>query len=156
MKLIILLLLSVACYAQTYTEKYNTYNNRYEYFNSNNQMIGYKTYNSYTKTWEYYDTPQTTAVQSSVNVKLTQEVMAAKQARYDYNHKRINDAIAEARAITDGADIPPAQKQIIRDRFNKEYLPTLQKLNVDLSIAANAAGVIKWIWDGVYKILDEL
>ena len=40
--------------AQSVTQKYNSLYNRYEYFDETGNMIGYKTYNSLLKQWEFY------------------------------------------------------------------------------------------------------
>lgn len=44
-KYLLLLLLCSSVYSQTSTEKYNSYQNRYEYFDNNGNMTGYKVYN---------------------------------------------------------------------------------------------------------------
>lgn len=51
-----MLLLGTFCFSQTATKKYNSFYNRYEYFDSNGNMTGYEKYNSFTKQWEYYTT----------------------------------------------------------------------------------------------------
>lgn len=46
---------STICVAQTYTEKYNSLYNRYEYFDSQGNLIGYKKWNSLYERWEYHE-----------------------------------------------------------------------------------------------------
>ena len=49
-----LVVISIAANAQS-SQKYNSYLNRTEFFNSNGQMIGYAKENTYLNRIEYYD-----------------------------------------------------------------------------------------------------
>ncbi len=51
----VVLLLSVAMAAQTYTRKYNEYYQRTEYYDAHGKMIGYSKVNRYYNRTEYYD-----------------------------------------------------------------------------------------------------
>lgn len=96
MKYFILLFFSCGVFAQTVTttKKYNDILNRYEYFNSYGQKIGYETYEPITRTWKYTQlnaTPQNDPYYhindygntiSVNNSALVERVMAEKQRKY--------------------------------------------------------------------------
>ena len=48
-------LCAFSIYAQTQTKTWNQIRQRYEYFDSNRNLIGYETWNIVSKQWEYYD-----------------------------------------------------------------------------------------------------
>ena len=89
--LLIFLVISISqiSYSQSVVEKYNSLYNRYEYFDSSGNMIGYKTYNSLYNQWEYYDVKGKRRETDfgkyvpPVNLELVARVLAQKQARYD-------------------------------------------------------------------------
>jgi polyisoprenoid-binding protein YceI len=54
--LIACILLAFNSFSQTSTKKYNTLQERYEYFDQNGRMVGYEKYNSLSEQWEYYST----------------------------------------------------------------------------------------------------
>lgn len=59
-------------------------------------MIGYKTYNSLKRQWDYTDVSQATQTYtptSSINLPLLQEVMGTKQRQYDRNSTNISNQI---------------------------------------------------------------
>ena len=51
---LILFLFTNLLFSQTYTERYNELMHRYEYYDSNGSLIGYKTYNELMQRWEFY------------------------------------------------------------------------------------------------------
>jgi len=58
MKLFITLLtlfVTTSCFSQNLVEKYNSLYERYEYYDSRNNLVGYKKYNSLRDSWEYYE-----------------------------------------------------------------------------------------------------
>lgn len=150
-KLLILLIFTcVSSFAQTITEKWNDLSRRYEYYNSNNQLVGYKTYNTLTRAWEYYDEkPQTYKTQSTVNVPLTQQVMLQKQARYDYNKQRIQNSISEMYRTLSEAGFDKDAIQRVKIIMDKNYIMKVNAMNIDLSIDANADYVINYLWVGL-------
>ena len=87
--LLLFLAITNSSYTQSVTQKYNSLYNRYEYFDETGNMIGYKTYNSLLKQWEFYsnkDGNRKTDFGSYVppiNLELVSKVLAHKQARYD-------------------------------------------------------------------------
>jgi len=91
--LFLFVLFSVSVFGQDVYEKYNDIQNRYEYFNSSHEMVGYKTYNSIQERWEYHSVEQRQTTRrnkypdpvSTYNAGLVNKVLASKQARYDNN-----------------------------------------------------------------------
>lgn len=86
--LFIYLLFCISSYSQTRTEKYNSLYERYEYFDQNGQMVGYKKYNSLLGQWEYYETKTNSTKKygeyiQPIDIGLLERTLAAKQARYD-------------------------------------------------------------------------
>lgn len=92
-KLFVLLLFvfTTICYSQTTTKKYNDLRNRWEYYNSSHQMVGYEKYNSLKQQWEYTDLSQNVSSrvhdygdpQSTFDADLAIMALAAKQKQYN-------------------------------------------------------------------------
>jgi len=87
--LILLLLILSSVNAQKTTKKYNSLQERYEYFDQNGNMIGYEKYNSLMEQWEYFSTSRSQSKsgysnpQSNFDPELAMKVLQAKQRRYD-------------------------------------------------------------------------
>ncbi len=137
MKYLLLLLFSVSAYCQTLTEKWNTYQNRYEFFNSNNQLIGYKKYNTYTRAWEYFEeTPvQHYQPQSNINIPLTNQVLAARQARYDTNKRKLQNTYDKLLFNTYKLfpNKTESEIKVLNQVFTDVYVTPTNKQNIDLS-----------------------
>lgn len=101
--LLILLFSFSISIAQTQTEKYNSYLERYEYFNSKGTMIGYKKYNSYLEQWEYTDLNSSNSSSSyydnipvyEPNYELINQVLAKKEANYMSNEVAYEELLKE-------------------------------------------------------------
>lgn len=52
----VFMLFGVFCFSQSVSKKFNSVYKRYEYFDSNGNMIGYEKYNNLLKQYEYYST----------------------------------------------------------------------------------------------------
>ncbi len=80
-------------HSQSVVQKYNSLYNRYEYFDDSGNMIGYKTYNSLLKQWEFYSSDNNTRKTdfgkyvSPINLKLVTSTLRNRQARYDANRE---------------------------------------------------------------------
>jgi hypothetical protein len=86
---------------QNYSSKYNSLYGRYEYFDSNGNMIGYKKYNSLYDRWEYTDLSRQNKSNSNsyYNLDLIQQSMLYKQQQGDRNLNLIYDKDDEIQDI---------------------------------------------------------
>ena len=153
--LLFVLLLGLAAFAQTTTEKYNSLMNRYEYYNSSGNMIGYKTYDSLMKTWNYYDVQQQTQSQSNyqyvepVNLKLINQALATKQARYDANVQRVQTAINTLRNNVTNSAYSPAVKTNSITEFNEKCVKALNNQSYDYSSNSQTTEIINWLYNSM-------
>jgi|GEM_PF-1468825 hypothetical protein len=103
--LLFLVLFSFSFYGQSYTEKYNSVYERYEYYNSNNELVGYKKYDPVYEEWKYTDLTQQRQQRKSpyadmepgdtFNEGLAYKVLAGKQARYDANVQDVRNHLEQ-------------------------------------------------------------
>ena len=88
--LILIILFSfISVDAQKQTKKYNSLQDRYEYYNARGQMTGYEVYNSLQEQWEYYSVKTSSSSNrygepvSTFDADLAFKVLQAKQQQYD-------------------------------------------------------------------------
>ena len=81
--------------AQDLTEKYNSYENRYEYYNSYGDLIGYKKWNSYSSEWEYFvvDNKKRSSYIDPIDNEQVNRTMGIKQNNYDNNVNSVHQKI---------------------------------------------------------------
>ena len=98
---LILSIFSANLMGQNYSSKYNSLYERYEYFDSNGNMIGYKKYNSLYDRWEYTDLSRQhkSNRNSYYNLDLIQQAMLYKQQQGDRNLNLIYDKDDEIQNI---------------------------------------------------------
>lgn len=150
------LLCGFISFGQSLTEKWNQYQNRYEYFNSSNQLVGYKKYNTYTRSWEYYDEkPVQQRVRTDENFELWTNVAAARQQRYDYNRQRIVNTVNEIYKYLEASDYSRDEYLSVLAKFQVRYVEVLAKSSYDISIDSKADEIIKWLYNGAAKIMEE-
>ena len=143
--------------AQQSTEKWNDLYNRYEYYNSQNYMTGYKQWNSLKGQWEYFSTENSSGGYKAGNTfkdenfDLLERTMNRKQNQYDYNKKRIQQNIDGSLHYLDKID-PSGEKG---NRFNKLYIQELNSKKYDVSSNATTESIINWLFKGYEKILNE-
>lgn len=121
------LMLGILCFSQSVTKKYNTLNQRYEYFNSNGSMIGYEKYNSLYKRWEYFDIQQNSQSNSTPNrqpyqyrdpgkVDLGIDILNSQSGNNQNNAQVIiNDIVSQIKSM----DISEERKTQILNAFYK-------------------------------------
>jgi hypothetical protein len=149
------LFLFISVYSQTYTEKYNSLNNRYEFFNSSGSMIGYKFYNSLNQRWETYMTntsDNSTPIQNQFNPNLAIKALSIRQGKYDTNLARVNEFIESLKTRLYNSTFDATTVQNIRFRFNSEF--TSQVSKYDLSSSATTQKVIQWLDEGYNHIIN--
>lgn len=165
-----LIFLSALCFgswvfSQSVTEQYNSLYKRYEYFDSNGNMIGYKTYNNLTKNWEYYEksTPspysgRTKNYLDYVNPYDTGGIigmMGQKQKTYDNNVEKIRNIITNIKGAILRLNISESIKNTIIDTFSNEINNNLNNQRIDFSSNANTESVINWLYTTAESIIKN-
>lgn len=146
------------CYSQSLVERWNQYNNRYEYFNSYGNIVAYKVYNQYKNQWEIFnvnsqnDYPK---VQSSVNLPLIQQALVSKQQRYDKNKETIQSCINSIFDVFKTLANNNETYIKISNRFTNEYVNEINNIPYDLSSDAISSSILKYLLDGSKKIIRE-
>lgn len=158
--LLLLLFFCTCAFSQTMTEKYNSYLNRYEYFDSYGNLTGYKSYNSYTGVWEYYSENANSnnrkpieyaKPQTDDNFALLQQVANQKQNSYNSNHKRVQECFATIQTLIDAKDLELRVRT--QNRFNSEVFNVVNNEGYDYSNNSLTNQVIKFIKDKYMEIL---
>ena len=160
MKNLFRLLLLLSCQmliAQQSTEKWNDLYNRYEYYNSQNYMTGYKQWNSLRGQWEYFSTENSSSGYKAGNTfkdenfDLLERTMNRKQNQYDYNKKRIQQNIQMS--LRDLFKIDPSGEK--SNKFIKQYVEELNSKKYDYSRNSTTESISNWLLEGYEKILNE-
>lgn len=158
--------LSVSLFGQTsYYEKYNDLTGRYEYYDSNtNTLVAYKKYNSLQQRWEtvYVKEGQNSGTQYSktksvVNTELLNQVMSARQQRYDNNVQRVKTVIDNNYQnidITFRSDLKFAN--LVKERYYKKYVQALEGQNIDYSNDFSTNSTINYLNSSLKNLYDEL
>jgi hypothetical protein len=153
-KYLLFLLFGVSLYAQTLTEKWNTYLSRYEYYNSSGVLIGYKTYNQYTRSWEYYENkPIQQVVRQDENFALLAQVGISRQQRYDRNKQRLQNAVDDIYKRTPTLGYPKDVYISSLALFQAQYIDQLNKGSYDLSFDEKTNELINWLYNGINSLL---
>jgi len=139
----ILLLFLTGLKAQKVTEKWNIGYGRYEYYDSNGNMIGYKKQNVWGQ-WEYVDTsPQTNPTpkkkyeyKNPYNTELMERALSIKQQEFDRKVSNIQALIAkvdnEISLLGDEIafeDLPQKEQDKLLRLAN--YIPTITSYEID-------------------------
>lgn len=145
----VFMLFGVFCFSQTATKKYNSYYNRYEYFDSSGNMTGYEKYNSYSKQWEYYTTNTSQSRQPTqyrdpqqLNISGLGNAMTAKQNRYNRSQATIDDITSQIKSM----DISDERKTKILNAFNK---------TVEMNIRRISNGDVNWLYEVTNLIIKS-
>lgn len=166
-KLLFLLLFFVgfSSVAQTYVEKYNSLNGRYEYYDKQtNKIVAYKSYNSLNGTWEttYVNNNQQGSgryipqkQRTDDNFALLQQVMAEKQAKYDANYEKIMKHIGSFRMKTVLAIDERKVAGFIMDNFYKNCVNSLDGKNYDLSSNSKTIEIMNYITNCYDQLVYE-
>lgn len=133
--------------AQSYTEKYNDLYNRYEYFNNQGRMIGYKYYDNLYKVWKYKDISESSqnSYTSPVNSSLINQALATKQARFDENVKRVQNAIDDINSQIIEMDVSDAIRNEMNIKF-KNRIKLINSKNIDYSNNTTVKQVIEYLY----------
>ncbi|TPD71095.1 hypothetical protein [Flavobacterium microcysteis] len=154
--LFILLFYTLAGVSQTLTKKYNSVNNRYEYFDSRGNMVGYQFYDNLDKSWKYYEVPQkqqSTYVQP-INHNRVNQALATKQGRYDANVQKIQNAIEDIADKIMSLEINESAKERISERFDI-ILNNLNASKYNYSNSTTTNNVINWMYNEINKAIKQ-
>jgi len=99
--MVIVCAFSFVAYTQTTTKSYNSVFQRYEYFDTNRNLIGYEKWNIVSKAWEYYDLRQTNpsdnytppAYNPGYDLNLIEDAMKVSRAKIDAGKARIQAVV---------------------------------------------------------------
>lgn len=155
------LLLGSLYFSQSVVEKYNTIYNRYEYFDSQGNMIGYKGYNNLTRQWEYYDTKATQkqAYQyrepAKVDLSSTFNAVSTLQNRYDNNTSRVQNTINTIDSNIDNLDVSQSDKNSIHKAFSQAISKNLNGQNFNYSSTNETNRIINWLYDTINNIIND-
>lgn len=168
--IIIFFFFSIHSNSQTLTEKWNSLYERYEYFDSNNTLVGYKKYNSLYGRWEYYDLKKESNNNNGNNLQarsalpdlnVLDQALTERQRRYDLNKSKISYLLDDIfnqinKMISDRYN--PGNIDVgfqINHRFIKEYVNVYNEKKYDLSSNNLTEQVYNWLKNGYNKIYNE-
>ena len=165
----ILFIISTTYYvnAQNYTEKYNDYLERYEYYNSTGDLVGYKKYNDYLEQWEYTEVSKTKSRRNSYqdfepyepNYQLINAVLAKKQNSFDNNVSFIKGEIQRLYKQIGSAYFNENKNKLAQKVFNDDIRRFIEKnSNADLSnsnVARQYIGYIIDIYNNTLEVVEE-
>lgn len=143
--------------AQSYTEKYNSLEHRYEYFNSDGNLAGYKYYDGLNQQWVYKDMneqPKSTYI-NPINEERVSQVLAAKDRKYDVNVDKIRNAINTIREKVYNLNLNIETKNSIWSDFNSRCLNVIDKKNYDYSNNNTPRVVINFMYESIDKIISN-
>lgn len=84
--------------SQTYSEKYNSLYDRFEYYDSDGDLIGYKKWSALNDQWEFFSVKKKSTKNGyikPVNLSLINKALSTKQKKFERNEKKILDLFDE-------------------------------------------------------------
>ena len=158
------LLIGISCFSQTATKKYNSFYNRYEYFDSGGNMIGYEKYNSFSKQWEYYTTGNTSQPRQPTQYRDPQQLnisglgnaTSILQNRYNSNVQQVQNTVNSITDQINNLDVTDEQRLVILDTFQKKCVDEINRTRINYSSANETNRVIKWLYDSVNTIIKNV
>ncbi|MFD2726285.1 hypothetical protein [Hyunsoonleella rubra] len=148
-------------YSQSVVQKYNSLYNRYEYFDGSGNMIGYKTYNSLMKQWEFYSSDDNTRKTdfgkyvSPINLNLAASTLRNRQARYDANREMVINYLVDLGIQIEDLYESSRKGEYVAKKFYTKVTNTGMFVNVDFSSSVLTQKAITLIKRLFYKTLEE-
>lgn len=138
------------CFSQSATSKYNSIYNRYEYFDSNGTMTGYKTYNSVSQQWEYYEIPKTNTQNRYNEVQQVDTDYRIKSLQYaenksSRNYKKVEDEIKSFISSIDEKIADIELRKACHSNF-KQCVDELNNKKVDFSSDVMTNNAINYLF----------
>ncbi|MDR6458969.1 hypothetical protein J2786_002076 [Chryseobacterium vietnamense] len=157
------ILLGQLCFSQTATKKFNSFQNRYEYFDSNGNMTGYEKYNSFSKQWEYYTTNNTSQSRqptqyrepAKLDISALGNAMTTKQNNYNYNVQQLQNAVNTISDQINNLDLSYEQRKLIYDTFQQNCVNEINRTRINYSLANETNRVIQWLYDSLNTIIKN-
>ncbi len=155
------LFFTVFSFAQSSTEKYNQILNRYEYFDANGTLTGYKTYNNILKQWEYFTEESTDREYNKptdpYNIPMLQRVMEAKTNTFNSNSQRLQSAVEDINSKFLDLRLSDQVKEKLHQDFGTYYVNKLNDKTVkyDLANTSSVNGVIQWLYNGANSMVKN-
>lgn len=154
--------LSFYSWSQSMTSKYNSLYKRYEYFDSDGQMVGYKQWNSLHKQWEYFDSSSNKRKTdygnyvSPIDLGLVSQALTQRQKRYNSNVQKVKNHLS---FIYDGFDNLNSQERtnmayILFQKRMKSFFQVNNKLDYSSNNIYNQ--VISRITDIAIDVVEEV
>ncbi|GEN77470.1 hypothetical protein [Chryseobacterium hagamense] len=161
------LLIGISCFSQSVTKKYNSFYDRYEYFDPNGNMISYEKYNSLAKQWEMYNvdgsnissnTRQPTQYRDPQQLSISGlgNAMTAKQNKYDNNVQQVQNTVNSISHQINNLNVTDEQRQLIHDTFQKSCVNEVNRTRINYSSANETNRVIQWLYDSVNTIIKNV
>lgn len=147
------------CFSQSATSKYNSIYNRYEYFDSNGTMTGYKTYNSVSQQWEYYEIPKTNTQNRYNEVQQVDTDYRIKGLQYSENkssrnYNRIVETINKIDKLIYNNGINEFNNEL--SKLFKNCVNEINSKKIDLSSDDMTNRAINYLYDCYNESLDYL
>jgi len=157
-------LIGISCFSQTATKKYNSFYNRYEYFDSGGKIIGYEKYNNLSKQWEYYTTGTTSQPRQPTQYRDPQQLnisglgnaTSILQNRYNSNVQQVQNTVNSITDQINNLDVTDEQRLLISDTFQKKCVDEINRTRINYSSANETNRVIKWLYDSVNTIIKNV
>lgn len=132
---LLFILFQAFLYCQTISETWSDLYSRYEYRDSNGNLVGYKKYNTLNQAWEYTNLNQpkkNTNYVQPIDTDLVNHVLKSKQIRYDNNIYKVNEKMQSKINSIRNSDLNyEAKAQILKKLQN--YFNLIYKSNLDYS-----------------------
>lgn len=165
-KIFFLVLLSFGsvCFSQSVTEKYNSLYQRYEYFDSSGNIIGYKKYNKLSSQWEYFDLKETEYEKQPrqygeyiqpYNLDLIERALQQKQQKYQSNFKTVKSTIEYIMNDIQKMEIESQEKYKILSEFKSAISRNLNNIDIDYGSNEQTEQVIKWLYQTATLIIKN-
>lgn len=141
---------SLTCFSQTISEKWNSLDERYDYTDSNGNLVGYKRYNSLDERWEYTSVNSSNASYNPYgnNLKLYADTMSAKQARHYAGLERVTKYVRNLKVLLQ--DDPENMQQ-----FEDKIVSKLRNNVIDYSSSSEVNRVIDYLTKGFDWVLKN-
>lgn len=160
----LMFLLSSRATCQDYYEKWSNIQNRYEYYDTDGNLVGYKKWSNLHSRWEYHTIKSennsriTTYPQyeNTQDIELINKVLASKQDRYNYNVQRVQNHIDKL--SNNFKTISDSEQRIFALKELSDVIQSFNKKNphIDYSSNSHATSVINYFSNAYNDIVSKL